>query len=137
MTKQLVLCVAAWITVSSGLSPAQIASPVDQDQGLSCRTGQLPASWSFVNPPGEIEHNEAVFDNLGLASVNFNFRNLLSAPLEALALVLEYLDGRGTVIERVPVAAMTEEAQIIFTRPSLLRARSVGQRLCRLARQYW
>src|SRR5438046_863459 len=114
----LMLCAA----LLGGLK-ADDKSPDDQPTSpYSCRAGPLPTSWGFDNPPGSIEHHYISFDESGQAALNFDFRNLQPAPIEALALVIEYIDKTGQVIDRVPVASVAHGVGNRFHSPFAVEA---------------
>jgi len=118
MGKKVIPCFVLCVLIASELARAQNGPRTDQRQALySCRVEQIPTSWSFDNPPGEIKHNGIVFGDLGLATLDFRFYNLATVPIEALVLVMEYIDSQGKTIDRVPVAATTEGAATRFQSP--------------------
>ena len=109
----LLLCIA----IPTCLPAAGRSWTDEQASPYSCQAEQIPTSWAFDNPPGRIERNEIVFGELGRATLDFQFRNLESAPISALALVVEYADKTGQIIDRVPIASVSEHSTNPFSLP--------------------
>ncbi len=85
--------------------------------GQGCSAGNIDASWAIENPPLEIERHTLRVTETGTSDTDFYARNLESSPIQALALVIEYTDEQGGVIERMPVVASTEQANETFHPP--------------------
>lgn len=89
---------------------------------FDCRVEKMDTSWAMENPPLEIEKSFVQFTEDGISFVDLQARNVEAYPIEALALVMEYLDKFGNVVERVPVIAATEQAMKTFHPPFLSEA---------------
>ena len=70
-----------------------------------CRAIDLPTSWPANTSPGTIEHNNVSFGELGHSTIELNFRNSGPGHIDKLALVMEYIDAEGGIIDRVPMVA--------------------------------
>jgi len=112
---------------SAGL---QEATPVEQGSGQRnndrhpvtspdyyCHLDNLATSWAFDTSPAIIARHEVYYVQTGHASVSFQFRNVAPLKLEAVALILEYLDSQGQVIDEVPVAGVSRTAAGRFRAP--------------------
>jgi len=83
-----------------------------------CHLQNLPTSWAFdSSPPAVISGHEVYFVETGHASASFQFRNIASLRLEAVALIFEYLDDQGQTIEEIPVAGVSRMAAGRFRVP--------------------
>src|SRR4029077_10992320 len=104
MLRHFALCPVLYLAVGGTAQALAKASP--HPSPYSCRIEQLPTSWAFDNPPGEIEQNGVVFGELGQTAIDFHFRNREPSAIQALMLVMEYADGQGRIIDQVPVSAV-------------------------------
>jgi hypothetical protein len=82
-----------------------------------CRSEALNTTWAIANPPLAIDQSRIEFTETGTSYIDLRARNVEASPVEALALVIEYADKLGQVLERVPVAAATEQASEQFRPP--------------------
>jgi len=98
------------VTLICGLTQAQTAQPASQQNPFQCHVTHLPTSWEFYSPPGAIENNNAQFADIGDATLDLRFRNSEAAPIQALSLVVEYIDADEKVIVRVPMFAQVNPA---------------------------
>jgi len=82
-----------------------------------CSAERLDTSWAIENAPIEIRQHMLRITKTGTSYSDFVAHNLQSSPIEALALVIEYTDNQGVVIERMPVIGNTERASDAFHAP--------------------
>jgi len=93
------------ISVTSVLAHGQIGATNTQRSAYDCHVDNLPTSWRFDDPPGTIEAHHVRFGELGQTSIDLRFRNGQAIPIQALALVVDYLDAKARIIDRVPLVA--------------------------------
>ena len=118
MLRRLALCPVLYLAVW-GVSSAASDKASPQLSPYSCRIDQLPTSWAFDSPLGEIEQNNAVFGELGQTTIDFHFRNRGPSAIQALMLVMEYVDSGGRIIDQVPVSAAVGD-QPLDSSPNVL-----------------
>lgn len=84
-----------------------------------CRSGKLDTTWTIENPPVEIQQNRIQLTETGTSFADFYVRNLQPLSMRAMAVVIEYSDNKGQVLERIPVvaAANAEQATQAFHPP--------------------
>ncbi len=75
-----------------------------------CRTIEVPTSWAFDNPPVRIEANQVSFSEIGWVTLSLRVLNEESTPIQALTMIVEYLDVQGEPIIRVPIFAHIDRA---------------------------
>lgn len=80
----------------------------DEARPYYCYARDLPTSWAFEPPPLLIEQHEVYFFETGRTLVSLRFRNTGKLSIQALALILSYVDERGEAIDEVPVAGVTK-----------------------------
>lgn len=100
-----------------GPTPKNDDRHADESRPYYCHVENLPTSWPFDNPPTAIEQHEVDFVETGHAGASFRLRNLGRASLEAVALIVEYLDERGHTIDEIPVAGASKTAAQRFHAP--------------------
>jgi hypothetical protein len=98
------LCLVVWIGIGGALAQGQQREPSYDSSAYECHVSDLPTSWGFDNAPGTIEQVNANLGQTGHASLDLRFRNTSSPPIRGLALVLEYLDSEGGIVDQVPIA---------------------------------
>jgi len=91
-------------------------SPIQNSTLYSCRVDVMTA-WTIQKPPIRIERSAVVFDELGTSWVDVTFQNSQSVPIQAIALILEYSDNGGEVIDRIPLLEGTAHAEAAFHAP--------------------
>jgi len=99
------------VLLISGLASAQVPERLSPEQShYQCAVTNIPTSWAFDDAPGSIERSNAQFAESGEGSLDLRFRSRQSAQINALALVVEYLDTEGQVLVRVPMFARVNPA---------------------------
>jgi hypothetical protein len=94
------LCVA--MAIGSGVAQDQ---SLDRPQPYDCRVADLPTLWPADISPGTIEHNNFNSGEWGHSVIELTFRNGSPGHIDKLALVIEYVDAQGGLIDRVPMVA--------------------------------
>jgi len=76
----------------------------------SCRTEGLGTTLAINNAPIEIEQSGIMVTEAGTWYPDLYIRNVQPFSIQALAIVIEYVDKEGLVLNRVPVVAESESA---------------------------
>jgi len=82
-----------------------------------CGQSDLPTSWKFDNSPLQIAKHAVAFTEDGVSTPGLTLRNRTPRPIVAVAMILDYLDNEDRIIDRVPVAAATDEARSTLRLP--------------------
>lgn len=104
LLRNLALRLLVCVGIGGGVARGQQRVPSYDSNAYECHVSDLPTSWTFDSAPGTIEQNDANFGETGHATLDFLFRNTNSPPIKALALVVEYIDSVGEIVDRVPIA---------------------------------
>ena len=83
----------------------------------ACRSGQIPTSWATQPVVGDITKSSIDFTELGRSWIRLTFVNNTAFVIKAAAVVVQYLDQQGRIIEEVPLKAATEPADKAFQPP--------------------
>lgn len=95
-----------------GLSPAPFSESQGSDElpRYRCHVEGLPTSWAFEDSLLRAESHEIYVSEMGSISVLVDFRNLGAARIAAVALVVEYLDKQGQLIDEVSLQGQAKGA---------------------------
>ncbi len=103
--KRKVVCFLLCMAIGSLLAQDHNGSPNRHLSPCDCRATNLETSGQTDISPVSIEHNNVTFTELGHSSLELKVRNRGPGRIEKLALLLEYVDAEGRLIDRVPVVA--------------------------------
>ncbi len=109
-------------TPSPTPEPARSATWVRADEKLdqdytTCNANKIDTIWAVENHPLEIERHSLRMTEVGTSDIDFYARNLERSPIEAVALVMEYTDEQGRIIQRLPAVSATKEVGKTFHPP--------------------
>lgn len=103
--------------VAVSVPPYQELGKSSAQSPYRCLLQELSVSIAVEHPPGQIEQNKVMFTEAGTCAADFYFRNLEPAAIEGLAVVMDYTDKKGLIIDRVPAIGVTERAEKEFRPP--------------------
>jgi hypothetical protein len=98
------------LILPTGFAQSQAQKSTPDQSPFSCSPVRIPTSWAFDNPPGRIEDHSASFTPIGWDTIQLKFRNDQPTPVQALKLVVEYMDAQGEPLARVPMYATVNPA---------------------------
>lgn len=121
LSKQICQALRLLFLLSAAASVA-LCQKTDQSSAQSlnpyqCLVQELPVVMAVQAPPGKIEQNRVMFTEAGTCAADFYFRNLEAVAIEGLAVIIEYIDAKGLIIDRVPAIGVTERAAKGFRPP--------------------
>jgi hypothetical protein len=117
MVSKLALGLAVVLMVQLAFASGPLGTELRHNPAYICHVDGLLTLWAIDRPPGEIEDHTVTFDDVGTTTARVQFRNLTGGVISSVALVVEYLDKQGGIIDTVPMVGATRELIAEFRTP--------------------